>query len=297
MSSNNYRFLTSCRNNPELSKLITCIDKKFPEYTLGSNMPVPNQALKSATLKSGQPVKLCINKQAGITLDMIRSLAQEKSDYRLSNNQKDTPIEFVCLGYMSNSGNLVIDKIICPAIDYVSQNSKDIDEAKKNLFKYVPKKDVNIDTLCTYFDYMRETNLQAIGKSGRMPVAFLGTTKPMAEYTDHTENCPRLGEIAKSIVPGDVDFKNPFMSGLICVTPYVIKQTPKGKVYSDGSIECIATSYIKNEKNNSVKPSDFFNLTYCERITPNDQIETVPISCSYQPLQGLPQLSSSYQKQ
>ena len=92
MSSNNYRFLTSCRNNPELSKLITCIDKKFPEYTLGSNMPVPNQALKSATLKSGQPVKLCINKQAGITLDMIRSIAQEKSDYRLSNNQKDTPI-------------------------------------------------------------------------------------------------------------------------------------------------------------------------------------------------------------
>lgn len=295
MATNISRVISSCRNNPELGHLLTSCDKKFSSYRFGTNMPIPNQCLKTATKKNGQPVKLCINKNAGLILDMIRNLAQEKSTYRLENNKKDTPIEFVCMGYLNKSGNIVIDNIVIPSLQELCDNSQDIEDAKEKLFKYVAKKEANIDLLCTYFDYMRDNVYPAKEKFGLMPIALLGTTKPLVSYNDQTENCPRLGEIAKSVVPGDAEFRTPFVSGLLCVTPKTIKQTPNGQELQDGSLECIVTTYEKL-KNNYVKPNNMLNIVSCERITPQDTIAIVPISCSHQPLENLPRITGSHQK-
>ena len=49
MANNNYRLISNFRKIPKLNQLLNAIDKKFSDYDLGSNTPIPNQALETAS--------------------------------------------------------------------------------------------------------------------------------------------------------------------------------------------------------------------------------------------------------
>ena len=283
MATNINRFLSSIKNNAKVNKLIKAIDKKYPSYALGAQTPLLNHYLHVAKNLHGNATTLFLKEQASVALDNIRHLAQKKSVYRLDKHKTDTPIDFLCFGYQDHDGDVVIERIIVPALIVLRHASKSSEEAIKKSFDYVPSKDFRTDTLATYYDYLLYTNLDFKGSEGKKPVALLGTTKPIVSYTDHTEDCPRFSEIAKSIVPGDVKFGHDFLTGLLTVSPYEVVQTPEGLAYKNGSLECVLTDYKISNKTHFATPEQFTNVTKCVQTTPDGKLEELHISSSDQP--------------
>ena len=284
MATNIYRFLANIRNNPIVNKLIHTIDKTYPSYALGANTPLLNHYLPTSTNFQNKPTTLFFNQQPSDALRLIRRIAQKKSVHRLDKNKKDTPIEFVCYGYQDHDGDIVITNIIVPALVELSKNCNNFDQAVEKLYDYVPSKDLRIDMLANYFDYLRNIDLDFHESIGKKPVALLGTTKPIVEYADNTENCPRFSEIAKSIVPGDVEFNHDFLTGVLTVSPYKIVQTPRGLEYQNGSLECVITDYKLSQNTHLASPNRLMNVTQCVQNTPDGKLEKVEISASSQPL-------------
>lgn len=283
MATNINRFLSSIKNSPEVNKLIKLIDKKYPSYALGAQTPLLNHYLPVAKNLYGNATTLFLKEQASVALDNIRHIAQKKSVYRLDKHKTDTPIDFLCFGYQDHGGDVVIERIVVPALIVLKHTSKSSEEAIKKSFDYVPSKDFKIDTLATYYDYLLYTNLNYKGSVGKKPVALLGTTKPIVDYDDRTENCPRLSEIAKSIVPGDVKFDHDFLTGLLTVSPYEVVQTPEGLAYKNGSLECVLTDYKINKNTHFATPEHFTNITKCVQTSLNGKLKELNISNSDQP--------------
>ena len=286
MPTNISRFLT-LKNNPALYKFFNALDTKFPTYNLGTNTPILNHHLQTESNFSGAPATLYLEKQPSEMLSFIRQLAQKKSDYRISKNKPDTPIEFFCYGYQDHSGDIVIKNIVFPAYNQIRETSDTINEVYERLYNHTPSKDLKIDSFANYFDYLRNTKFNDKDNVGRIPVALYGTTKPIVSYADHTENCPRFGEVAKSIVPGDVDFGD-MMTGVLTVSPYTISQTKDGYVYHNGSLEAILTKYRINNKNGYSYPEYLTNITNCQTTNSKGKLCNCVISNSFEPFMEFP---------
>ena len=288
--ANNYRVISAFRKDPQLTKLLKEIDNNFEDYNLGSNTPIPNQAFETASNKH-RPICLYFSANAADKLTSIRQIAQIKSDHRLSSNKEDTPIEFLCTGYIDHSWDIVITNIIIPQISIYKENNIDPKEAILNSVK---SKDANIELINSYYDYLKDSKINKKDDNiGIMPIALLGTTRPIIKTNDNTEYCPRLSEIAKAIMPANVEINHPIKSGILSVSPLEIVQTPTGKQYRNGSLECLMIGYEHN-KNGTVSPNRFFNVTRCQQADKNGKLSIVDISKSKQPLKNLPILSQEF---
>lgn len=286
--ANILRVINSFKNHPNISQLLKAIDNKFPKYDLGANTPFTNQALETAT-RQGEPTCLYFDEIAAEKLKEIRNLAQEKSNLKRQQKKEDKPIDFVCTGYVDHSGDIMITDISIPAIDIYREQNKNPLTA---IYNAIRSKDANIETESYYYDYLRNSNIGSKDKIGTMPVALLGTTRPIINTKDGTEYCQKLSEIARAIIPANVEFDHPIMSGALSVSPNYIVQTPFGNRVADGSLECTLITYDKNT-NNTLKPTNLTNVTRCQQIKPDGKLSIVDISKSKQPLEGLPNLSLS----
>ena len=290
MSTNIYRFLTNFRKNKILNRLINALDKKYPNYALGSNTPLPNQLLPTASKTNGDPIILYFTEKATHNLNVLRDLAQEKTVYRQKKEKIDKPIEFLCYGYIDSSNDIVINTIEIPYLEHLlKSNNNNIlsDEIKEKFFNQSSSKIINEELIKRYYNYLQSENTFLDKKIGKIPVAFYGTTKPVVDSVDNTQYCPKFSEIAKAIVPGDLKFNHPFVSGLLIVNPKYIIQTTNGYKQIDGSLECIPVTYEIN-KNNTAKPTNLYNIMQCQQTNKNGKLEIVEISKSKQPCENLP---------
>lgn len=292
MAVNLLRLILNMKKDPNLNRLINSIDKKFSNYGLGANTPLPNQALETASFGNGSPSCLYFSESASKKLQTIRDLAQNKYVYRFKQGKEDKPIDFVCIGYLDHSGDIVITDTYMPGIEIYEEANLDIQEA---IYKSSLSKDVGIVTQSECFDYLRRVKLNTkINNSiGIMPVALMGTTRPIIATNDGSEYCPKFSEIAKAIMPANVDIDHPIMSGVLSVSPKYQAQSPNGETtLTNGSLECVLISY-KNNKNNTVTPEGFFNVTRCQEILKDQSRHVVDISKSKQPLTDIPILSET----
>ena len=290
MASNIFRFLTNIRKNPKENRLINAIANKFPEHSLGANTPFPNQALETATY-NGNPCCLYFTGEASKALQDIRNIAQVTAHNKFAIGLEDKPVDFVCFGYLDHSGDIIITEINNPSLEMYREEKLNLAEAyRKSL--YHRESSIEVQSKC--FDYLRENKFGDKGSIGLMPVALIGTTRPIVATTDGSENCPKFSEIARAILPANVNIDHPIISGTLSVSPKYQKQTPSGEsVLSNGSLECVLIDY-KYNKNNTVTPDKFFNVTRCQEVLPDESRKIVDISKSKQPLDGLPILSEEH---
>ena len=148
--------------------------------------------------------------------------------------------------------------------------------------------------MSSYYEYLKTSQVKK-RNIGLMPIAFLGTTRPIVESPDMTQYCPKFSEIAKAIVPANIEFDHPIMTGTISVSPKFKQLTPKGYVATDGSLECVLIKY-KTNQNKTLSPISFSNITQCQQCLENEKRERVAISKSFQPLNDLPVLSEQSRK-
>ena len=287
----NINRLLTVRKNPQLNKYFAALDSEFRNYSLGANTPILNHYLETQQNFDGNPATLYLDKQPTEVLRFIRQLAQRKSTHRLERDKNDTPIEFICYGYLDYSGDIVIKEIQMPYYNIIRQKSKTINEVYEKLYNYIPSKEDKIEYMSKYLDFLRNTKLNGKNSIGIMPVAMLGTTKPIVSYPDNTENCPRFNELAKSIIPGDIDFGD-VMTGILTVSPYSMTQTKNGLTFKDGSLEGILTHYTISPTTGYSSPSNLTNLTECKTIDSAEKLHECEISNSSEPHMNFPRILS-----
>ena len=285
----NINRLLTVRKNPALNNFFSAIDDKFGNYSLGANTPILNHYLQTQQNFNDKPAILYLDKQPTEMLRCIRQLAQRKSVHRLERNKNDTPIEFICYGYLDHNGDIVLKNIQIPAYNKIRQTSKTISEAYEKLFNYIPNKVDKIEYMSDYLDFLRNTKLNGQYSIGRMPVAMLGTTKPIVSYSDGTENCPRFNELAKSIIPGDINFGE-VMTGVLTVSPYSMTQTRHGLTFKDGSLEGVLTHYAISPTTGYSSPCNLTNLTLCKTTDSAEKFHDCEISNSSQPSINFPKI-------
>lgn len=290
MSSKVNRFL-QLGKDPELHKYFSALDSKFHKYNFGTNTPILNHHLETETNFQGKPATLFFSEKSSKALQIIRDFAQKKTTYRLDKKKEDSSLEFFCLGYQDFNGDIMIDNIIFPAYTYARSLSSTNAEIYDKLFNNKTDGYTRIEGFATYFDYLRNTNMNMSEAQGKKPLALYGITKPVIEYSDSTENCIRFGEMAKSIVPGDINFED-VITGVLSISPYTITQSRDGFKYKNGSLEAILTHY-KSNKSGLLTPVNITNVINCQIILNDHPHENLEISKSYQPEWDYPVISSS----
>jgi len=285
--ANIYRFLSNVRRDDNMKKLVEEIDNMFPETRLGGETPFPNQVLPTANT-NGTPICLYFEQFATDKLNKIRRLAQRQSNFRITANKSDKSIEFVCLGYQDKDGDIVIYDIGVPSIEPFKNPDKKTVNLNK-FFNRTNSKEISNDTEDLFLNHLRSKEALKYF-NGKTPVALWGCTKPIVTTKNKSEYCPKFSEIAKAIVPGNIEFKSPIITGLLTVSPIYMAQTPDGIRPKDGSLECILVNYKANS-NNTQTPISFTNVTRCQQTESSGELKVVDISKSYQPIDGLPNYS------
>lgn len=293
MSSKINRLL-QLRKNSNLNNYFHALDEKYPQYNLGANTPILNHQLQTENNFQNVPATLFFSEKASAGLDYIRHLAQKKSTYRLDKDKDDSPLEFFCLGYQDFDGDIIVESIEFPAYSFARINSSTTAEINNKLFNNKTDDYTKIEGFSAYFDYLRNASFKRKNPQGNKPVAFYGTTRPLIKCSDNTENCIRMGELAKSIVPGDIDFGD-IMTGVISVSPYTIIQTKDGLKYKEGSLEAILTNYKSNKKG-QLTPANLTSITNCMSISKDKPAKIIEIANSQQPYWDFPKITSENTK-
>ena len=260
------------KHNQLVSRKLNSVERKYGLFD--SNSPIPNQIFDSEINKLNQSSCLFFSQSAYHNLYQIQLIMRQQAYLRRDNNWQDRPINFICTGYKDNDNNYYIDNVSLPIYNLVSEEN--LTETQKTL-KIMSTNDKTLLSnaqLCAtsdVYDYLRNpkplTNTPYTSR-----VALLGFTRPFLS-TDNINNCMKLGEMAKSTLPGDVAFTQPAISGTILLT--------------QESLECAIIEYGKNQ-NNTVYPINIMNILRAEITNESGITQPIKISKSSQPLEGLP---------
>ncbi|MBQ7351925.1 MAG: hypothetical protein IJW59_03605 [Clostridia bacterium] len=297
------RLLNNVRQNSKMRKILSAIDRKFPDAQSCAKTPIPNQAFPPLLNKQQRPATLHFTKYAHDILQYIRYFDHKVSVSRLVNNVKtqQNPINFVCFGYKDSiSGDLVIEDIYCPILEKLKKFSfKSLQEQINYIASSKPSKETNTDIQSVFYEYLRATKIPLDHKEKEALVALIGTTKPSNTNSPETTNCFSLSEIAKAVMP-EFKVNEDIISGVLAVTPKTIQfpymyQDDLEKNLIDGSLESLIITYNKNPKTSKVKPTMLSNITECQTQL-NAKSHKIKISSSAQPLDELYDTVSFYEK-
>lgn len=251
-----------------------------------SSTPIPNQVLPAAIKADGTPVSLYFVNDAFNKICLIEDLAQKQTIQREKAKKPDRPIEFLCTGYVDFAGDLVINKVYIPALDFVKGTCKTMEEAEKKFSLSKLPAGIHSNLINEQNKYLKNTSLgDPKSEIGQGLVTLLGTTKPDMPDSQYS-NCFKLSELADSVINGDNIPKHNIVTGTIATTPYTIEKQGNTYYSIPGSIECTAISYdYKN--NGKAFPTKISNIISCYANTKDNRLIKVKISQSSQPTNGL----------
>lgn len=284
-----------CNNNNEIDKVFRGIDRKFPEYGLGSPTPIPNQVLPTDLNDENMPSIIYFSKSAYSKLQKIRDIDHKCSVVRSSKGIADKPLEFALMGYRDWDGNIFINNIEVPIFEQLASSRLSTQKGIEAIAtdKNISYKDLHTETTSRVFDYLKN-NKFAKSPIGSELVALLGTTKHANKSNPDASNCFTMSELAESVIP-NVKVHENITSGILSITPKTL-ETNKRSLFSigtpktylnDGSLECALVSYLRNEQSGYVKPIGLTNVTRAKGVNARDEHESIMISSSSQPIKGL----------
>lgn len=269
--SNINRLIKGLSNGEKTTRLLKAIEKQYGY--LDSNSPIPNQACDTQINNQNEASCLYFSESAYQNLTYIQKLMNDQAKVRRDNNWEDRPIPFVCLGYKDIDNNYYINNISLPMYDLLEEENIPVNKRKDIMMTTNDKtfiSNANIHATSTINDHLRRSN--PLNKIYTARIGLLGFTRPPFSKSE-VKNCIKLGELAKSTLPGDVAFTQPVISGTLLLT--------------QGCLEC---GIIEYDKNNSKKvtPTNLLNITRAEVASEGARKFIIPISKSDQPLNGLP---------
>lgn len=298
MSDTN-RFL-KVRNNPNTDMFFDWIDERYFSYNLGTQTPIPNQALPTDINESGNATTIYFTAEANTMINSIREIDHTISSMRASNNIADKPIEYVCYGYRDFNGDIVIEHIDVPVFETLIALNLPNDRMKYEFLAFdtsATAKSHKIEITSRIYEHLRHTKRHPDGKE---IVALFGTTKH-PNKNDNTSNCFTLKEFADATMPYKPVQTN-IISGVISITPKTIEAQRINKDASHisafltpGAIECALISYHRNEHSGLTIPNGLTNITEAYGMDKSGKLNKIKISCSNQPVDNIP--NYQYRKQ
>jgi len=290
--ANLLRLLNNVRNNKEVSKVFSSIDKKYPQTALGATTPISNQLFSPLFNEENEFSKIIFTDHAFAVLNLIREIDHSCSIKRMNTNKSPRPIKFICYGYKDFDGDIIINHIDVPIIEYMRQCKVSRNQEMEFLAHAPIPKELKIDTQSRAYDYLR-TNTFSQNPIGQEIVCLFGTTKHKGmDDNNPTDNCFTMSELAEAVIP-DVKVADKITSGVIAITPRIMelnksnlnKSNPRW-TFKDGSLECAVIEYEKSEQSNLVRPISIHNLTQAVGIKNGKETDLL-ISSSSQDTTGL----------
>lgn len=294
------RLLNGLSKSPSnVDEVMKSIFHKFPEYRISSSTPVPNQVFAPDLNDRRDPSTMYFSKKAFSKLKVITEFDYRCTAERESLGKADRPLEFTCYGYRDWDGDIYIDNIEIPLFEEYfphkrTLTQKDVETIVRN--NDVSSRDMHIEATSRAFDFLRNSTFTNAPVGDEL-VALIGTTKHYQKDNPEASNCFTLGEIADSIIP-NVKAKSNIITGILAITPKTMEfKKPRGrKPFStkdcfhqvDGSLECLIAYYTNRcEKSCYIRPYHLANIVSATGITSNGDMETIKVSQSKQPIDGL----------
>jgi len=252
-------------NDESTKSILKMLESREEDGLFSSDSVIPNQEFTPATRK-GKPITLFLSPEAVEAYrQILRLQTKQRRAAMASGNFECRPIEYICLGYQEDSGDIFIDEIQIPAINYhmelkkTSSKESAIDSMFQTRARTKHAKHEKIETMSSGFDYLTSplTEKQLDEGHATAKVCLFGTTANALKKNSFT-----LGDISKAVAPGDCSFPHDIITGVI--SHFTTKSTA-GLSLTD--IECLIIPHTRSPKTGKTTPSNLKNIVETIAIT------------------------------